>query len=143
MKIAIINGPNLNILGKREPEIYGSESLDDTMSELARQFPDIRFSFFQSNCEGEIINAIQESGFDPEMAGIIINPGAYAHYSIAIADAIRGIPTPVVEVHISNIHAREEFRHTTVTGQAATAIITGCGRFGYNLATRFIIGRNL
>ncbi len=139
MPIAIINGPNLNLLGRREPHIYGSETLDDTLAELGLQFPGNAFSFFQSNSEGEIIDILQKEGYMEECTGIVLNPGAYAHYSIAIADAIRAIPVPVVEVHISNIHSREEFRHTTVTGAAADAVITGCGRLGYRLAVEYLL----
>lgn len=139
MTISIVNGPNLNLLGKRQPEIYGNESLDETFKKVAEAFPQIEFRNFQSNCEGSLIDIIQREGFDPEVKGIILNPGAYAHYSYAIADAISSIPAPVVEVHISNIHAREEFRQHSVTARSAQAVICGCGRNGYILAAQHII----
>ena len=138
MKILIINGPNLNLLGKRCPEIYGTETFEDTLATLRGEFPEIEIEYYQSNSEGGIIDEIQRAGFDGSYAGIVINPGAYAHYSIAIADALEAIPQPAVEVHISNIHAREEFRHKSVTARAAIAVIAGCGRRGYALAVRFI-----
>lgn len=134
MKILIINGPNLNLLGRRKPEIYGDKTFEQTLAEIQSDFADIDVGYFQSNCEGEIINAIHNAGFGKEYSGIVLNPGAYAHYSIAIADAIEAVETPVVEVHISNIHAREEFRHRSVTARAARAVIAGCGRDGYALA---------
>ena len=114
MQIAIINGPNLNLLGKREPEVYGTATFEDYFESLKTKFPHIQFSYFQSNIEGEIINAIHKAHFD-KLDGIVINPGAYTHYSIAIMDALKGISVPAVEVHISNIHQREEFRHISVT----------------------------
>ncbi len=135
MRILIINGPNLNLLGQRRPEIYGEETFLDTLDKLRQRFGDVDIYYFQSNCEGEIIDRIQEDQID----GIVINPGAYAHYSHAIADAIEGCPLPVVEVHISNIFAREEFRAKTVTGRCANAVIAGCGRNGYALAIEQII----
>ena len=139
MKFHIINGPNLNLLGRRNPEIYGAKSFEETLDEIRSDFRDIDIEYHQSNCEGEIIDIIHRLGFDAETAGIVINPGAYAHYSIAIADAIEAIPVPTVEVHISNIHAREEFRHTSVTARAARAVIAGCGRDGYALALLHLI----
>lgn len=139
MKIAIINGPNLNLLGRRNPEIYGTETLNDTLSQIRQAFPDVEFIDFQSNSEGALIDAVQTYGFDPDIRGIVMNPGAYAHYSIALADAIEAIPTPVIEVHISNIHAREEFRHNSVTARAAHAVIAGCGRLGYRLAVETLL----
>jgi len=139
MFFSIINGPNLNLLGKRCPEIYGSASFADTLAEIRSDFSDYRIEYRQSNSEGELIDFIQRDGFDPGCAGIILNPGAYAHYSIAIADAIESIPVPVIEVHISNIHAREEFRHKSVTARAARAVITGCGRDGYALALLHLV----
>lgn len=141
MYYAIINGPNLNLLGKRQPEIYGSGTFEETLSEIKEEFKNLNIEYFQSNSEGNLIDRIQQYGFDPECRGIILNPGAYAHYSIAIADAIEAIPTPVIEVHISNIHAREDFRHKTVTGRVCQAIIAGCGRKGYALAIRALEGR--
>lgn len=138
MTISIINGPNLNMLGKRDPAIYGNETLDDTLAALRAEFPEIRIESFQSNSEGEIIDAIQRANTLPEIRGIVLNPGAYAHYSYAIADAVADSAVPVVEVHISNIHAREEFRAVSVTARAAKAVITGCGRKGYAMAVNFL-----
>ena len=138
MKILIINGPNLNLLGRRNPEIYGSDTFEDNLADLRREFPDVELEYFQSNCEGDIIDAIHRVGFDTYYAGIVINPGAYAHYSIAIADALEAVTVPAVEVHFSNIHSREEFRHKSVTARAARAVIAGCGRRGYALAVRFL-----
>ena len=132
MKIQIINGPNLNLLGKREPEVYGSTSFEDYFKELQAKFPNYELSYFQSNNEGELINKIHEVGFDFD--GIIINPGAYTHTSVAIRDAIAGINTPVVEVHISNTHKREEFRHHSYVTAVAKGVIIGLGLKGYELA---------
>lgn len=133
--IYIVNGPNLNLLGKREPDIYGSESLEQINRWLAETAPEgTRLDCFQSNCEGELIDFIQKAGYREDTEGIVFNPGAYAHYSIALRDAIAAIPTPVIEVHLSNIHAREEFRHRSVTAGAAKAVITGLGKHGYRLA---------
>ncbi len=139
MKYIIINGPNLNILGRRLPDIYGDKTFEDTLSEIRSDFKDYEILYFQSNSEGEIIDAIQRFGFDENTGGIIINPGAYAHYSLAIADAIESVPVPVMEVHISNIHSREEFRQTSVTARAARGVIAGCGRDGYALALLHLI----
>lgn len=131
---AIINGPNLNLLGKREPEIYGKDTFEDYLRSLNSLFPDDKLEYFQSNVEGEIVNEIQRQGFNPECRGIVMNPGAYSHYSVAIADAISAIPLPVIEVHISNIHKREEYRHVTLTGEKSAGIICGLGLDGYRLA---------
>ena len=131
MKIIIINGPNLNLLGKREPEIYGSESFENYFKILQKEFPDIQLEYFQSNVEGELINKLHEVGFNYD--GIIINPGGYTHTSVAIADAIASIKTSVVEVHISNIFAREEYRKNIVTGTASLGIISGFGLLSYKL----------
>ena len=140
--ITIINGPNLNLLGKREPEIYGSESFEDFLHNLRERFPHIPIEYFQSNCEGEIITKLHKLGFDtPECKGIIINPGAYAHYSYAIADAIAAIKLPVVEVHISNIYAREEFRHKSVTAPMCKGMISGLGLEGYALAISYLCAK--
>ncbi len=137
--ICIINGPNLNLLGKRQPEIYGSVSFDSYLDSLRSRFPETEIDYFQSNSEGEIIDKIHSLGYDtPSCTGIIINPGAYAHYSYAIADAISSITLPVVEVHISNIHAREEFRRKSVTAPSCRAIISGCGLHGYQLALQYL-----
>lgn len=137
--ICIINGPNLNLIGVRQPEIYGSKTFGDFLSELRTENSDIRIEYFQSNCEGEIIDKIHSLGYEtPECKGIIINPGAYAHYSIAIADAISSIKLPVIEVHISNIHAREEFRHKSVTAPSCKAMLCGFGLKGYALALNYL-----
>ncbi|HLG35369.1 MAG TPA: type II 3-dehydroquinate dehydratase [Bacteroidia bacterium] len=129
MKIIIINGPNLNLLGKREPEIYGSESFENYFEKLEKKFPEITLEYFQSNVEGEIINKIHETGFSYD--GIIINPGGYTHTSVAIADAITSVKTLVVEVHISNIFAREEFRKNLITAAAVKGVISGFGLESY------------
>ena len=137
MKIQIINGPNLNLLGKREPEVYGNKTFDTFYTELKKRFPNVEFSYYQSNVEGEIINKLQETGFSGD--GIILNAGAYTHTSIAIHDALASIKTPVVEVHISNIYAREEFRHTSLITSKCAGLLTGFGMEGYALAVQFFI----
>ena len=137
--IAIINGPNLNLLGKRQPEIYGSETFEKFLKELRDRFPLTPIEYFQSNSEGEIIDQIHKLGYDhPECKGIVINPGAYSHYSYAIADAIAAIPQPVVEVHISNIMGREDFRHQSVTAPYCKGMLTGFGLEGYALALSYL-----
>jgi 3-dehydroquinate dehydratase-2 len=137
MKIAIINGPNLNLLGKREPDIYGSETFEGYLLELKAKHPTIEFSYFQSNIEGELINELQRVGFESD--GIIMNPGGYTHTSVAIGDAIAAIKAPVVEVHISNVHAREEFRKLShVSGKSVGSII-GLGLKGYELALLYLL----
>jgi len=138
MKIAIINGPNLNLLGKREPGVYGSQSFEEYLPELKSVFPDVTFSYFQSNIEGELVNEIQRVGF--EFDGIIINPAAYTHTSVAIGDAIAAIKAPVIEVHISNVHAREDFRKLSHVSAKARGSIFGLGLKGYELAVRSLIG---
>ncbi len=143
MTVSIINGPNLNRLGKRNPELYGSETFEETLEAIRKRFPKIDIRYFQSNSEGEIIDIIQRESLDSSVVGIILNPGAYAHYSYAIADAIEDSDKPVVEVHISNIHAREEFRTKSVTARAASAVIAGCGRKGYSLAVEYLSSNNL
>lgn len=135
MKIAIINGPNLNLLGKREPDVYGSKTFETFYEELKKRFPGVAFSYYQSNVEGEIINTLQDVGFSAD--GIILNAGAYTHTSIAIHDAIASIKTRVVEVHISNIYAREEFRHTSLITSKCAGLITGFGMEGYALAVQW------
>lgn len=135
MKIQIINGPNLNLLGKREPTIYGSQSFEEYFSQLQKQFPDIELHYFQSNVEGEIINKIHEVGFSFD--GIIINAGAYTHTSVAIHDALGGIKTPTIEVHISNVYAREEFRHKSLITSKCIGMLTGFGMQGYAMAIRY------
>ena len=131
-KIIIINGPNLNLLGKREPAVYGSQNFETYLEELKKKYSDIELDYFQSNVEGEIINKLHEVGFSYD--GIILNAGAYTHTSIAIADAIRGITTPVVEVHISNVFAREEFRHHSYLSEVVKGCIVGFGLDSYQLA---------
>ena len=132
MKIIIINGPNLNLLGKREPEIYGANSFDDYFKVLQNKFSSIYLSYFQSNIEGEIIDKLHEVGFNYD--GIILNAAAYTHTSVGIGDAIKAIETPVVEVHISNVHAREEFRHQSYIAANAKGVIVGFGLKSYELA---------
>jgi len=137
MKIQIINGPNLNLLGKREPEKYGTESFDDYLSSLKKLFPGVKIDYFQSNVEGELINKIHQTGF--EYNGIILNAGGYTHTSVSIADAVAAVSAPVVEVHITNIAARESFRHTSIVGRYCTGSVIGLGLFGYKLAIEAII----
>jgi len=132
MKISIINGPNLNLTGKREPEIYGTVSLERYQQLLAAAYPEVQFAFFQSNIEGEIVDEIHRAGF--ECDGIVINAGAYSHYSLAIADALRSVPAPAVEVHVSNIFAREPERHHSVIAPACVGMIAGMGLDSYRLA---------
>ncbi len=134
MQISIINGPNLNLLGLREPEIYGSQSFEQWLAELKDRYPEVIFSYFQSNIEGELIDELQRTGFSYH--GIIFNPGGYTHTSVAIGDAIAAITTPVIEVHISNIHAREEFRKISHVSARCKGTITGLGLKGYELALR-------
>lgn len=143
MTITIINGPNLNFLGRRNPEIYGAEPFADTLARLREKFPDVEIRYFQSNSEGEIIDLIQRENIDLSVGGIVLNPGAYAHYSLAIADAVADSAIPVVEVHISNIHAREQFRAVSVTARAARALIAGCGRKGYAMAIDFLCNKQI
>ncbi len=136
MKIQIINGPNINLLGKREPSIYGATSFEDYLKKLESKYPDIEIDYYQSNVEGEIINKIHETGFDYD--GIVLNAGAYTHTSIAIQDAIRAVNSPVVEVHISNVHKREEFRHHSMISCACVGVICGFGLDSYRLAIEAI-----
>lgn len=138
MKIAIINGPNLNLLGKREPAIYGNESFEGRLEKIRKKYATTNISYFQSNVEGELINEIQRVGF--ECDGIIINPGGYTHTSVSIADALGAIPAKVIEVHISNIYAREEFRKNSFVSAMATGVITGLGLKGYELAIEYLLG---
>ena len=137
MKIQIINGPNINLLGKREPSIYGTLSFDDYLMDLKECFPQVKFDYFQSNVEGEMINKLHEVGFDYD--GIVLNAGAYTHTSIALQDAIRAIKTPVIEVHISNVHQREEFRHKSMISCACMGVICGFGLHSYRLAVNALI----
>ena len=139
MKIQIINGPNLNLLGKRETSIYGDQSFEQFFESLKQRFPSMDLKYYQSNVEGEIINKIHEVGFSFD--GIIINAGAYTHTSVAIHDAIGGIKTPVVEVHISNVYAREEFRHKSLITSKCVGMMTGFGMEGYALALEYFKNR--
>ena len=139
MKIAIINGPNLNMLGNREPDLYGKKSFEEYLQELKSKFPAVTFSYFQSNVEGEIINAIQDAGFTAD--GILLNPGGYTHTSVAIGDAIAAIPCEVVEVHISNIFNREEFRKISFVSGKVAGVIAGLGLSGYALAVAYFTGK--
>lgn len=132
MKIIVINGPNLNLLGKREPQIYGSETFENYFKKLQYNFNDLELSYFQSNIEGEIIDKLHEVGFSYN--GIILNAAAYTHSSIGIGDAVKGIETPVVELHISNVYAREEYRHHSYIAPNAKGVIFGFGLKGYKLA---------
>lgn len=132
MRIQIINGPNINLLGKREPGIYGTTSMEEYLDFLQDKYADIQIDYFQSNLEGELINKLHEIGFDYD--GIVLNAGAYTHTSIALQDAIRAITSPVVEVHISNVHMREEFRHKSMISCACIGVICGFGMNSYNLA---------
>jgi 3-dehydroquinate dehydratase II len=137
MKIQIINGPNLNLLGKREPEKYGSESFENYLGTLQMAFPNVHIDYFQSNVEGEIINKIHEVGFSYD--GIILNAGGYTHTSVSIADAVAAVNAPVIEVHITNISAREGFRHNSIVGRYCSGSIIGLGLFGYRLGIEALI----
>lgn len=139
MKIKIINGPNLNLLGIREPEIYGTNRFQDYFREnIALKYKDCNIVHYQYNIEGQIIEAIHES-YEDSTDAIIINPGGYSHTSIAILDAIKGVSIPTIEVHISNVHAREEFRKNLITAKGCIGVISGCGLLGYNLAIQTLI----
>ena len=138
MKIQIINGPNINLLGRREPGIYGSTSFESYLEELRQRFPQVEIDYYQSNVEGLMIDKIHEVGFSYD--GIILNAGAYTHTSIALQDAIRAIKTPVVEVHISNVHTREEFRHRSMISCACRGVILGFGLDSYRLALESFLG---
>ena len=137
MKIAIINGPNLNLLGTREPEVYGNETFSTFLEKLIKTFPDVQFQYVQSNIEGELINAIQEYGLTTD--GIILNPAGFTHTSVAIGDAVAAIPAAVVEVHISNIFAREEFRKHSYVSAKCAGVISGLGLKGYELAVIYLL----
>lgn len=136
MHILIVNGPNLNLIGNREPGIYGSLSFDNYLKSIKEKFPKISFTYFQSNVEGELINALQNAN---NFTGIILNAGGYTHTSIALADTVAAIETPVVEVHISNILAREEFRQTSFISKHAIGVITGFGLNSYELAVQYFL----
>lgn len=137
MTILILNGPNLNLTGKREPEIYGIQTFDDLLKSLRQHYPEVEFVYFQSNIEGELIDKLHEYGFSAQ--GIILNAGAYTHTSLAIADAVKAIATSVIEVHLSNVFAREDFRHKSFISPHAKAYICGLGLFGYLLAAESMI----
>lgn len=139
MRIAIINGPNLNLLGTREPETYGTQDFDSFFKDLKGEYSEVEFSYFQSNIEGELIDHLQEVGFSAD--GIVMNAGGYTHTSVAIGDAIAAIDSPVIEVHISNIHAREEFRHTSLMAKNCIGQICGLGLDSYRLATSHLVNR--
>jgi len=139
VKILIINGPNLNLLGKREPEIYGSHTFEDFFSIVKNKNPSIQLDYFQSNVEGELINKIHEVGF--EYDGILLNAGGYTHTSVAISDAIAAVTTPVLEVHISNIYKREEFRHKSIISKECIGMISGLGLVGYELGLQYFISK--
>ncbi|MBF01101.1 type II 3-dehydroquinate dehydratase [Flavobacterium coralii] len=132
MHLLIINGPNLNLLGKREPEVYGTETFEDFLEKLRADFPDTEISYYQSNIEGEIITKIQEAGF--ALDGIVLNAGAYTHTSVGIADAVKAVNAPVIEVHISNTYSRETFRHQSYLSPVCAGVIVGFGLKGYKLA---------
>jgi len=137
LKILIINGPNLNLLGKREPEIYGHQSFEDFLEELRSEFPEVEITYFQSNIEGELIDIIHLAGF--EVNGILLNAGGYTHTSVAISDAIAGVTTPVLEVHISNIYKREEFRHKSIISKECVGLISGLGLDSYRLGINYFL----
>lgn len=137
MKIQIINGPNLNLLGTREPGIYGSTTFEDCLEKLRRQHPRVDIDYFQSNIEGELIDKLQQTGFSCD--GIVLNAGAYTHTSIALLDCIRSLKSPVIEVHISNVHSREEFRHRSMIAPACMGVICGFGMDSYRLAVEAIM----
>jgi len=136
MKIMVINGPNLNLLGKREPSVYGDRGFEDFFKDLMRRFPAHELYYFQSNIEGELVGKIQEAGFT--FGGIVLNAGAYTHTSVAIHDAIGAVRTPVVEVHISNVYAREEFRHKSLITSKCAGLLTGFGLEGYAMAIGYL-----
>ena len=132
MRVVIINGPNLNLLGKREPEVYGDRTFDTYFEELKRKYPDVELEYLQSNVEGELITMIQEAGFYAD--GIILNAAAYTHTSVGIGDAVKAVPSPVAEVHISNVYQRESYRHESFVSPGACGVIAGFGLLGYELA---------
>ena len=137
-RIQIINGPNLDLLGRREPGVYGSRSFEDYLTELRAQYPDVQLDYFQSNHEGDLIDCIHACGFEAD--GIVLNAGAYTHTSVALHDALRAVEAPAVEVHISNVHTREEFRHKSLISAACRGVICGFGLDSYRLAVEALIG---
>ncbi|HSI77438.1 MAG TPA: type II 3-dehydroquinate dehydratase [Lunatimonas sp.] len=140
MKIIIINGPNLNLLGKREPEIYGSLSFEEFFETLVKKYPSHTLEYYQNNVEGELVNKIHEVGFSYD--GILLNAGAYTHTSVAVSDAIAGVKTPVIEVHISKIYKREEFRHKSIISKECIGMIAGLGLDGYDLGLQYFISKS-
>ena len=140
MRIQIINGPNLNLLGTREPDIYGSSTFDSSLEELRAQYPDMQIDYYQSNIEGCLIDKMQQTGFSYD--GIVLNAGAYTHTSVALQDCIRSLRCPVIEVHISNVHKREEFRHKSMISCACLGVIAGFGLDSYRLALEAIIAKH-
>lgn len=141
MKIAVINGPNLNLLGRREPEIYGRVGFDSCLDLLRQRYPDVEFDYFQSNVEGEIVDAIQRAGFACD--GIVLNAGGYTHTSVAIADAVAAVPAPTVEVHVSNVFKRESVRHTSLLSPVVAGTIGGFGLDSYRLAVEALLAMRL
>jgi len=137
-QIVVLNGPNLDRLGRREPEVYGTSSLSDIEAGLRGAFPNVDFTFLQSNLEGELVEAIHAAD-DEGAAGVVLNPAGYGHTSVAIRDAITAVDVPVAEVHLSNVHARESFRHTMLTAGACVGVISGLGPAGYHLAVRYLL----
>ena len=137
MKIEIINGPNLNLTGIREPEVYGSTTMEQYLTSLRRQFPEIEISYYQSNIEGELIDRIQQAGFSSN--GLIVNFGGYSHTSVALHDALLAVPAPAIEVHLSNIFAREDYRHHSLITNACRGMVCGLGLQGYELAVRALL----
>jgi 3-dehydroquinate dehydratase-2 len=142
MKVWIINGPNLNLLGVREPEIYGNKGFEGFLESLKSDFPSIEIGYFQSNIEGELVNKIQETGFDAACLGIVLNAAAYSHTSIAIADAVKAVPAPVVGVHISNVLSREKERHHDLLGAYCVGGVQGLGLFGYKAALMYLLHKD-
>lgn len=140
-KILILNGPNLNLLGKREPHIYGSQTFEDYFAILVAAFPSVELQYFQSNHEGALIDKIHAVGFDADYLGIVFNAGGFTHTSVAVGDAIAGVRTPVVEVHISNVHKRESFRHHSYLSANAAGIVVGMGIVGYKYGIEFLLQR--
>lgn len=138
-KILILNGPNLNLLGRREPHVYGSQSMEQTLNSLRTQYPELEIEYAQSNHEGTLIDTLHQVGFDPEYVGVVLNAGAYTHTSLALADAIRAIDTPVIEVHISNVWSREDFRHNSFLSPACKGVIAGFGMSSYRLAIEALL----
>ncbi len=141
LKIAIVNGPNLNLLGTREPAVYGSQTFEEFYKTLVDKYPDVEFSYFQSNVEGELINELQRAGRNLSSNGIVLNPGGYTHTSVAIGDAIASIDVPVIEVHISNVHAREDFRKISHVSAKCKGSIIGLGLKGYELAVEVLVNQ--